>query len=349
VLSEAEAEAKGNEFREAMRQDADKSGIPGKLEGGPESRFGSAAVGEEPAGAGRKMGSGGEKGNPALSSPCSGDALLLGLGGSYVPLETQAAAPSSTLGALPDASALAAELAGGQAADGAGKSLASEAPAPRPSSGLSVTEAEGNGNEFRAAMRQDAEKSGIPGKLEGELASRFGSETDGDEAAEAGRKIGAREGKTDPALPPPFSGDALLHSLGVSYAPLETQAAPFIAPNAPPDAAALAAELAERILVNTDNRAAGGEVRVTLKDSVLPDTEIILRQEGERLVVQLVSGNSASLDALRLAREDLHGKLLDPDRDVSVEVLDKREQESGDSGHSGRRSRGLDYFSESER
>jgi hypothetical protein len=104
--------------------------------------------------------------------------------------------------------------------------------------------------------------------------------------------------------------------------------------------------------VNTDNRAAGGEVRIALKDSVLPDTEIILRQEGERLVVQLVSGNSVSLDALRLAQEDLRGKLLALDQDVSVEVLDSRNRENGDSGHSGhsgRRSRGLDYFPESER
>jgi type III secretion system needle length determinant len=154
--------------------------------------------------------------------------------------------------------------------------------------------------------------------------------------------MGPRDEKADPALPPPFSGDALLRGLGGSYALLETQAAAS-------DAPALAAELAERILVDADNRIAGGEVRITLKESVLPDTEILLRQEGERLVVQLASGNPASLDALRLAQEDLRDKLLALDRDVSVEVLDNRNQENGDSGHSGRRSRGLDYFSGSER
>jgi hypothetical protein len=193
-------------------------------------------------------------------------------------------------------------------------------------------------------MRQDAEKGGIPGKPGG----RPGSAAAGEGPAQAGRKVGAGDEKADPAPPPPFSGDALLRSLGGSYAPLEIQAASSIAPSAPPDAAALATDLAERILVNTDNRAASGEVRITLKDSVLPDAEILLRREGERLVVQLVSGNPASLDALRLAQEDLRGKLLALDRDVSVEVLDNRERENGEGGHSGRRSRGLDYFPESE-
>jgi hypothetical protein len=255
---------------------------------------------------------------------------------------------------------------------------AAEPPAPRQESSLSRAEAEGKRDEFREAMRQDAEKSGLPGKSEGgsgseaevnglakaevngltkaerkELAEAEVNglpEAEGKELAEADRKLKTRDEKTDSTPPPLFSGDALLRGLGASYAPLETQAAaPSSAPGASSDAPALAADLAERILVNTDNRAAGGEVRITLKDSVLPDTEILLRQEGERLVVQLVSGNPASLDALRLAQEDLRSKLLALDRDASVDVLDSRNPEQGDGGHSGRRSRGLDYFSGSER
>lgn len=201
-----------------------------------------------------------------------------------------------------------------------------EQPVPaRAGTSPSRVEAEGKRDEFREAMRQDTEKGasgGGPGNRSGD--------------------------KDDLPLPPPLSGDALLRGLGGAYAPLETQgAAPSLA--AMPDAQSLAAELAERVLVNTDNRAAGGEVRITLKESVLPDTEIILRQEGERLTVQLVSGNPVSLDALRLSQEDLRSKLMALDRDVSVEVLDSREREGEDGGHSGRRSRGLDYFAESER
>ena len=183
-------------------------------------------------------------------------------------------------------------------------------------------EAEGKRDELRQAMREDVDKD----KPE-------------DEAAQAQREKNAK-GEKGELPPPPFSGDALLRGLGASYAPLEAQ---------PQGAASLAAELAERILVNTDSRAADGEVRITLKDSVLQDTEIILRQEGGRLVVQLMSGNPASLEALRLAQDDLRNKLMAPDRDIHVEVLDSRSREGGEgSGHSGARSRGLDYFSESE-
>ena len=189
-------------------------------------------------------------------------------------------------------------------------------------------EAEGKEDEFREAMQRDTEKN-----------------KPGDEGAETRRGKDAREEKNGTASPP-FSGDALLRSLGGSYTPLGTQATASSAQNVP----VLAAELAESILVNADNRATGGEVRITLKDSVLQDTEIILRQEGERLVVQLASGNAASLDALRRAQDDLRNKLLALGRDVSVEVLDSRNREDeGSSGYSDGRSRGLDYFSASER
>jgi hypothetical protein len=178
-------------------------------------------------------------------------------------------------------------------------------------------------------MRQDAGKGKTGGETEGE-------------GGEHGQRRASKDEKDAAAMPPPFSGDALLRSLGASHAPLETQAAePAYAQDAP----RLATELAERILVNADNRAAGGEVRISLKDAVLPDTQIILRQEGERLIVQLASGNLASLEVLRLAQNDLRDKLLALDRDIFVEVLDSRNQQDGDSsGHSGGRSRGLEYF-----
>ena len=220
---------------------------------------------------------------------------------------------------------------------------------------LSLAEAEGKKDEFLAIMRRDegegergselalkpeSESESEPGSknLEAGLQMRPKGETGKDET---GKETG------DPCLPPPFSGDALLRGMGSAYVPLETGAAET---GHVQDTPALATELTERILVNTDNRVAGGEVRITLRQAVLPDTEIILRQEGERLVVQLVSGNPASLEALRSAQDDLRNKLLALDRDASVEVLDNRarEEERG-SGHSGGRSRGLDYFTESER
>ena len=206
-----------------------------------------------------------------------------------------------------------------------------EPTALRQDSSPSRIEAEGKRDEFRDALHRDA-----------------GKDEHGCEGEEDGLKMAAKDEKNEAPMPPPFSGDALLRGLGASFAPLESQATePVVASR---DASALATELAERILVNTDNRTGGGEVRISLKESVLPDTEIIMRQEGERLVVHLVSGNHASLDVLRLAQSDLRDKLLVLDHAVSVDVLDSRDQQGGDrSGHSSGRSRGLDYFTESER
>ena len=192
---------------------------------------------------------------------------------------------------------------------------------------LSSSEAEGKRGDFREAMKPDAGRDETGDRPEGKAGGQS-LEKEGEKSESA------------PAPPPLFSGDALLQGLGSSFAPQEVQA--IIGP-AQDASAALATELAERILVNTDNRGEGSEVRITLKDSVLPGTEIILRQEGERLLVQLVSSHPSSLDALRSAQKDLQDKLLALALDVSVEVMDSREGEAGDG-----RSRGLDYFTESE-
>jgi type III secretion system needle length determinant len=189
----------------------------------------------------------------------------------------------------------------------------------------SKAEAEGRSSEFREAMQKGTAK-----------------DTDGDTLEEACRKSDAKKENEAP-LSSPFSGDALLRSLGQAYTPLETQTAAAYNTR---DIQPLAAELAERILVNLDNRVEGGEVRVTLKESLLPDTEIILRKEGDRLTVQLVSANPASLETLRLAQNTLLDKLLALGRDVSVEVTDNQAGENSGSGHPGARSRGLDYLPE---
>jgi type III secretion system needle length determinant len=198
-------------------------------------------------------------------------------------------------------------------------------------SSASRTEAEGRRDEFREAMRQ------------GKDAVRQYNVADTQKQAERDKKpvSGKKEDNSNPAS---FSGDALLQSLGKSFATLESQGVFAASASANVDAASLATELAERVLVNTNNGAADSEVRITLKEAVLPDTEIILRREGERLIVQLASGNPASLDALRQAQEDLRNKLLTLNQDVYVEVLDNRGQESADNEHADRHSRGLDYF-----
>ena len=252
-----------------------------------------------------------------------------------------------------------------------------------PGSSPSMAEAEGRRDEFREAMQNnqdvgadeenrpqtcpkkennlresslrsgDADRGAALKDADGESRQRSGH-AGADE--EARLKRGHKDEGNAPPPPPSFSGDALLHSLGKAYSTLETQTSSSAGVQ---NLSTLASDLAERILVNTDKQTEGGEVRITLKDSLLPDTEIILSQDEDRMSVRLASGNPASLETLRLAQADLQGKLLALGLDVSVEVQDNRERDfsgngsgsqgrEGDgSGHHNARSRGLDYFKES--
>jgi type III secretion system needle length determinant len=183
---------------------------------------------------------------------------------------------------------------------------------------------------FREAVREDGVKAGKHG---------------GEHATDAGGEAGEEPGLNTPAaLSATLSGDALLRGLGDNYAPLTGEAAEI-----GPDRPVLASELLERILVGkTEQAGETGEVRLTLKESVLPDTEIILRREGEKLIVTLVTDNAASYRILQQTRQDLHEKLLALQDDASVEVSfqDGSQEEGGQSGGeaSPRRSRGLDYY-----
>ncbi|MDR2051344.1 MAG: hypothetical protein LBQ63_06200 [Deltaproteobacteria bacterium] len=158
-------------------------------------------------------------------------------------------------------------------------------------------------------------------------------------APEAERKTEG-EGRAD--VPPSFSGDALLRSLGQNYAPLETGGIDSV----PPDTSSLAEDLVERILVSRESQAEGkgGEVRLTLKESLLPDTEIVIRREEGKLLVILNTSNASSQQVLLGAREELQAKLTALEKEVSVEVsLGGQGEEAGEDS---RHSRGLDYISE---
>jgi type III secretion system needle length determinant len=140
--------------------------------------------------------------------------------------------------------------------------------------------------------------------------------------------------------PPLFSGDALLRGLGENYALLATDA--VSSPGLPEQS--LATELVERILVaRADQAGESREVRISLKESVLPDTEIILRRDGEKLIVSLLTDNASSHQVLLRAQRDLHEKLLALDAEATVEVLWRDGGQTGDDASSGR-SRGLDYL-----
>lgn len=148
-----------------------------------------------------------------------------------------------------------------------------------------------------------------------------------------------------------FSGENILRSMsGYSAAGQAEQTAPAGQAAATEN---LASEIAERILVSeTDKSGNTAEVRISIKDSVLPDTEIIVRREGERLNVVLLTANAASHRTLLEAEPALRELLLKQgdrkEEDLSVEVA-MREDGRQDDGGQERRSRGLDYLSGVER
>jgi type III secretion system needle length determinant len=187
----------------------------------------------------------------------------------------------------------------------------------------------GKADAFRDAMRKDARKdAGEEGLPPGKR-----------EPAEGDVKDAPRE------APPAFSGDALLRGMGSGYAPLAADAASSTGVRAE----ALVAELAERILVaRADQPGESREVRITLRESVLPDTEIILRRDGERLIVSLLTDNASSHQVLQRAQQDLREKLLVLDAEASVEVIWRDAGGQAGNGASSGRSRGLDYLPDKE-
>lgn len=96
--------------------------------------------------------------------------------------------------------------------------------------------------------------------------------------------------------------------------------------------------LAEQILVSSRD-AGEAEVRIRLRDGVLPDTEIRLTRElSGRLVVRVVTGDPQTFQTLVSARNDLADALSTTEsRGVAVFV----DRNGPDDDAAGRRSRGL--------
>jgi hypothetical protein len=143
-----------------------------------------------------------------------------------------------------------------------------------------------------------------------------------------------------------FSGDNILRSMP-NLNPGGTGA---VSDSANPLPGNLASEIAERILVSGADKADGTvEVRINLKDSILPDTEIILRRDGDMLKITLLTTNASSHQTLvdaGPALKELLVKQRGTDENLSVEVAlrsDSQGRQQDDSHN--RRSRGLDYLS----
>jgi type III secretion system needle length determinant len=103
----------------------------------------------------------------------------------------------------------------------------------------------------------------------------------------------------------------------------------------------LAGEIADRVLVAKDGIAGGSEVRIQLKDSVLPDTEIRIAQVEGRLEIQLVAGSATALDALRGQDALLQNRLQDKLGQEVVVVLSSGGAEAGQGDGRSRQQRDI--------
>lgn len=134
-----------------------------------------------------------------------------------------------------------------------------------------------------------------------------------------------RETATEPSpqieagLPQFSFGDAILKSFG---SPAGEAAGKTGMVTAAESLNKLAGEVASRILVSDPAYSGNMEVRIQLKDSILPGTEVQITQVGDQVQIKIVTESNRSYDVLSTNSELLKSQLeqLLDGRNVSVEV-----------------------------
>ncbi len=144
-----------------------------------------------------------------------------------------------------------------------------------------------------------------------------------------------------------FSGQAILQSMALQPAQAATTLnAPAVASTTPAattlDAAqavdALATQIADRILVSEPGMSGTDEVRILLKDSVLPQTEVRFSRDGGTLQVEFVTQSEASFDLLQGHQNALQDRLArKTDQPIKVAVTQSGQQDASGDGRSRQR------------
>lgn len=113
--------------------------------------------------------------------------------------------------------------------------------------------------------------------------------------------------------------DAIIQSFQKLSRPDSTAAADGAASST--NISKVAQEIADRILVSDVSRGGGEEVRISLKDSVMPGTEIRILKEGDSIRVEILTASNESHRLLSDNRGSLQDALRERVSDsVSVEV-----------------------------
>jgi type III secretion system needle length determinant len=127
----------------------------------------------------------------------------------------------------------------------------------------------------------------------------------------------------------------------------EVHAAP--AGSAAPRSTEMVERLVEQILVSPPDQAGEKEVRLMVRNSVLPDTEIRLSRGTDGLLsVTLATGRGDAFQTLVAAQAELKQALdAREDREVRLIVVDTQDA-GAEEGRSDRRSRGYTGYSDSD-
>jgi type III secretion system needle length determinant len=164
------------------------------------------------------------------------------------------------------------------------------------------------------------------GPLDSGLGQGKGGQPEGDRSEDAQRfedLLGSRPGKERAAEParslpdgPAAAGDSILRALMGATPPSSAE------PPASKELGPLVERILERVLVSDSDMAQPRQVHLHLKDSVLAGTEIRLIEDGERLVVKVLTSSAASHALVEAQLERLRSQLSERlKRTVEVELL----------------------------
>lgn len=174
-------------------------------------------------------------------------------------------------------------------------------------------------------------------------------DSQGDESGGDGQQNADPTAQGDPQMPAFGFGDAILRSLGGSA---EASAAKGAAGVTASDSInQLADQVASRILVSDTQYTGQMEVRIQLKDSILPGTEVQITQVNGEVQIKLVTESNQSFDVLSTNAEALKTQLKDrlDGKNVQVEVSMQNNSDGGGDGRSRNRRDLNDEYQQAER
>ncbi|MDR2779109.1 MAG: hypothetical protein LBB16_02370 [Puniceicoccales bacterium] len=106
----------------------------------------------------------------------------------------------------------------------------------------------------------------------------------------------------------------------------------------------LAIQVAEKIIATNEALNARQEVRITLQDGVLKDTDVVISKEGKTLSVVFFTGSSDSVNLLRDNSDGLMRQLQNNVKDISYVEIEIEQQSASDNQNNDGRSRNrFDY------